>query len=217
MTARGENAETAAALRRGLVMAVLLAGLAGMVDAIGYIRLQHLFVSYMSGNSTQFAIAIGRGRFAEAGQILALIVLFVIGAAGGRLLAHSAGPRHLSAVLVTVTGLLTLAALFGTAPVPMVLAMGALNAAMRRAGSVAVSLTFVTGTLVRFGEGLAGLVLDRGAKWIWAEQALPWLGLVAGGALAAAMQAWGGSAASWAPVLTAAALLVWSLALPAPD
>jgi uncharacterized membrane protein YoaK (UPF0700 family) len=73
--------------RRGLLLAVMLASLAGMVDAIGFLRLGHLFVSFMSGNSTQFAIAVGSGRFAGAGYILEIIVLFVAGAAGGQLLA----------------------------------------------------------------------------------------------------------------------------------
>src|SRR5579862_1514670 len=107
-------------------MAVLLAGLAGMVDAIGYIRLQHLFVSYMSGNSTQFAIAIGRGRFAEAGQILALIVLFVIGAAGGRLLGQRGGPPYLSGGPRSGTGVVAVGAVVGTAPGAKVLAKGGL-------------------------------------------------------------------------------------------
>ena len=62
---------------QGLVLATLLAGLAGMVDAIGYLRLGHLFVSYMSGNSTLFAIAVGQGDLAEAFWILTLIALFV--------------------------------------------------------------------------------------------------------------------------------------------
>jgi hypothetical protein len=46
---------------RGLVLAALLAALAGMVDVIGYLHLNGLFVSYMSGNSTQLAAALGRG------------------------------------------------------------------------------------------------------------------------------------------------------------
>jgi len=45
----------------GLVLAGLLAGLAGMVDAIGYLHLSGLFISFMSGNSTQLAAALGKG------------------------------------------------------------------------------------------------------------------------------------------------------------
>ena len=120
---------------RGLMLAFLLAGLAGMVDAIGFLRLGHLFVSYMSGNSTQFAVALGRGRVTEAGSILWLIVLFVAGAAGGQMIAHFSGRWHLTCVLAVVALLLAAAAVFGTAPEPMVLAMGALNASMHRAGN----------------------------------------------------------------------------------
>ncbi len=77
--------------RRGLFLAVMLAALAGMVDAVGFLRLGKLFVSFMSGNTTQLAIAIGSGQFAGAGLILEIIVLFVAGAAAGQLIAHAAG------------------------------------------------------------------------------------------------------------------------------
>jgi uncharacterized membrane protein YoaK (UPF0700 family) len=202
---------------RGLVLAALLAGLAGMVDAIGFLRLGHLFVSYMSGNSTQFALAIGRGRLGEASSIMILIVLFVLGAAGGQLIAHFTGRRHLTGVLAAVMVLLTLAAAMGTAPEPMVLAMGALNAAMHRAGNVAVSLTFVTGTLVRFGQGLGDFLTGRATGWRWAAQAIPWVGLTVGGTIAGAAYLRMGSAVAWVPVGAAGMLLLWSVVIPEPQ
>lgn len=202
---------------RGLVLAALLAGLAGMVDAIGFLQLGHLFVSFMSGNSTQMALDAGRLRLGEAGAILVLILLFVAGAAGGQVLAHLTGRHHLTAVLTAVLALLTAAAALGTAPKPMVLAMGALNAAMHRAGNVSVSVTFVTGTLVRFGQGLGDLVTGRTGGWIWVEQAVPWLGLVCGAVIAGAVYARIGSAVAWVPVGLAAALLLWSATIPDPE
>ena len=202
---------------RGLLLAGLLAGLAGMVDAVGFLHLGHLFVSYMSGNSTQFALALGRGRAAEGGSILWLIVLFVAGAAGGQALAHLSGRRHLTCVLATVAALLAAAALQATAAAPMVLAMGALNAAMHRAGNVAVSLTYVTGTLVKFGQGLGDFLIGAARGWGWAEQALPWLGLVAGGVVAGAGYMRLGPAVVWLPVGMAGLLALWSLAIPDPQ
>jgi len=213
----GEGGTTRVGCRRGLLLATLLAGLAGMVDAIGFIRLQHLFVSYMSGNSTQFAVALGAGRLGEAAPILILIVLFVIGAAGGQLIAHVAGGRHLTAVLAAVAALLAAAALFDTAPVPMVLAMGALNAAMHKVGNISVSLTFVTGTLVRFGQGLGDFLARRADGWGWVEQALAWVGLVAGAILASAAHMRIGSAVAWLPVAVSCILFGWSLAIPVPE
>lgn len=202
---------------RGLVLAALLSALAGMVDAIGFLRLGHLFVSFMSGNSTQMALDAGRLRLGEAGAILVLIVLFVAGAAGGQILAHLSGRHHLTAVLTAVMVLLTAAAALGTAPQPMALAMGALNASMHRAGNVSVSLTFVTGTLVRFGQGLGDLVIGRAAGWVWADQAIPWLGLIGGAVLAGAVYARIGSAVAWIPVGLAGALLFWSATIPDPQ
>ncbi|MGA8756237.1 MAG: YoaK family protein [Stellaceae bacterium] len=213
----GDGGATKSELRRGLLLAVLLAALAGIVDAIGFIRLGHLFVSFMSGNSTQFAVTAGRGHFAEALPILVLIVLFVAGAACGQLLAHLTGRWHLTAVLAAVMVLLTIAAVFDTATMPMVFAMGILNSAMHRAGNVRVSLTFVTGTLVRLGEGLGDLLAARAKDWGWAEQALPWLGITSGGILASAVQMRFGAAVDWMPVAAAFALFLWSLAIPAPE
>jgi uncharacterized membrane protein YoaK (UPF0700 family) len=215
--AGGDQRRAGADRRRGLALALLLTGLAGMVDAIGFIRLGHLFVSFMSGNSTQFAVALGRGRLAEAGPILVLIALFVVGAAGGQLIAHFTGRRHLTSVLATVAVLLAAAAVFHTAPVPMVLAMGSLNAAMHRAGNIPVSLTFVTGTLVRFGQGLGDLLAGHANGWGWAEQAVPWVGLVGGAVIAGAVYARIGSRVDWVSVGLAVALFLWSLAIPAPE
>lgn len=209
--------ETSEHRGRGLVLAALLSGLAGMVDAIGFLRLGHLFVSFMSGNSTQMALDAGRLRLGEAGAILVLVVLFVAGAAGGQVLAHLFGRHHLTAVLAAVMALLAMAAAMATATAPMVLAMGALNAAMHRAGNVSVSVTFVTGTLVRFGQGLGDLVTGRTGEWVWAEQAVPWLGLVCGAVIAGAVYARIGSAVAWVPVSLAALLLLWSATIPDPE
>ena len=201
---------------RELILAGLLAALAGMVDAIGYLRLGHLFVSYMSGNSTQFAIAIGQGDFSQAASIIVLIALFVLGAAGGQLLAHLSGRRHLAWVLAAVSALLSAAALRSTAPEPMVLAMGALNASMHRAGRIGVSLTYVTGTLVKLGQGLGDYLARRAAGWDWLAQASPWAGLIAGAAIGGALYLWVAAAAIWIPAVMALSLALVSAALPEP-
>ena len=69
---------------RALIFAGLLAALAGMVDAIGYLHLGGLFVSFMSGNSTQLAAAIGQGDLPTlqdaVGKCLAPAAVFVTNA-----------------------------------------------------------------------------------------------------------------------------------------
>jgi uncharacterized membrane protein YoaK (UPF0700 family) len=149
----------------GLVLAAILAALAGMVDVIGYLHLKGLFVSFMSGNSTQLAAALGQGELAAAATIAELITLFVLGAVTGQVLANFTGRWHMTWVLIGVAVLLTIAAARATAPEPMVLAMGALNASMHRAGKVPVSLTFVTGVLVRLEQGIGDLLTRRLTGW----------------------------------------------------
>jgi uncharacterized membrane protein YoaK (UPF0700 family) len=210
------TAANPAAPTRGLILATSLAGLAGMVDAIGYLQLGHLFVSYMSGNSTLFAIAVGEGDRARACWILALIGFFVVGAAAGQLLSVFTGRRHLSWVLAVVAVLLTTSALAATAAVPMVLAMGVLNASIHRVGNIGVSLTYVTGTLVKFGQGLGNFLARRVPGWEWLLQAAPWVGLVLGATIGGIGHLQIGAAMLWVPVAFAGLLALVSLALPEP-
>jgi uncharacterized membrane protein YoaK (UPF0700 family) len=199
------------------VLAGLLATLAGMVDVIGYLHLNGLFVSYMSGNSTQLAAALGQGNLAAAGTIAKLIALFVLGAAAGQMLAAFTGEWRMSRVLAGVTVLLTIAALFAAAPEPMVFAMGALNASMHRAGSIPVSLTFVTGALVRFGQGLGDFLTRRSGELKWLAQVVRWLGLVTGATVGSVAFMRIGEAAIWVSVALAALLLACSAAIRQPD
>ena len=199
-----------AAAARGLVMAAMLAALAGMVDVVGYLHLKGLFVSFMSGNSTQLGAALGQGDLATGAAIAELVALFVLGAAAGQMLADVAGRRRMTWVLIGVMLLLTIAAALRTAPEPMVFAMGALNASMRRAGNIPVSLTFVTGVLVRFGQGLGNLLTRRASGWNWLGQATPWVGMMTGATIGGAAYLRIGEPAIWLPIALAGALAVGS-------
>jgi uncharacterized membrane protein YoaK (UPF0700 family) len=171
----------------------------------------------MSGNSTQLAAALGQGNLGGAGAIAKLVVVFVLGAAGGQMLAGSTGEWRMTWVLAAVTVLLTIAALLATAPEPMVFAMGALNASMHRAGNIPVSLTFVTGVLVRFGQGLGDFLTRRSSELVWLAQAVPWLGVIAGATVGSAAFMRIGGAAIWIPVGLTALLLACSAAIRQPD
>lgn len=202
---------------RGLAFAAALAGLAGMVDAIGYLHLSGLFVSFMSGNSTQLGTALGSGDLAQAAVIAELIALFVIGAAAGQIISGLAGRRRMTWILTGVVAMLTIAAVGATAPEPMVLAMGALNASIQRVGNIPVGLTYVTGALVRLGQGLGDFVTRRVIGWNWLAQASPLAGLIAGATLGAAGHWLIGERAIWATVALAGLLAVLSAALPQPE
>src|SRR5580704_4842857 len=72
--------------RRNLALACALSAMAGYVDAIGFLHLGGLFVSFMSGNSTRLGVSLAAGQWPNAAEAIGLIALFVIGAAAGSLI-----------------------------------------------------------------------------------------------------------------------------------
>ena len=64
-------------------LALLLAGVAGAVDAVGYLLLLHLFTAHMSGNSVAMGLSIGQTQWQTALLRAIPIPLFVFGVALG--------------------------------------------------------------------------------------------------------------------------------------
>ena len=181
-----------------LTLATFLLAIAGFVDAVGFLTLGHLFVSFASGNSTQFAIGVGVGGVpwskASAGGVL--VGLFVAGAAGGKMLAVAAKDWRRPAILIAESALLGAAALAPLSGVRaaflMALAMGGQNGVLHKAGQTRTALTYVTGTLVNLGERLAEALCSAGPAGAWIPYLILWAGIVCGGAVGAiAYAAWG--------------------------
>ncbi len=169
--------------------------LAGAVDTYGLARLGDLYVSFMSGNTTQLGLAIGRANWARAEGVTALLLGFVVGAALGAALGVLAGQRHAPVVTFAVAIALALPLVQPDWAVGCyVIAMGALNAALNRVGPAAVSLTYVTGALVKFGQGLGRALSGQGDGWAWLLQGPLWLSLLAGAAAAVLARHWLGDA-----------------------
>ena len=199
-----------------LVIVWLLAALAGAVDASGLSLLKDLFVSFMSGNTTSLGVALANADWPRVLLIAGIITAFVAGAIAGTVLAHAASRYHLPVVTLTVAGILAVPLVFPVAAVlAMTFAMGTLNAAIQQAGSVKVSLTFVTGALVKFGQGVGRLLCGQTDDWTWLQQAVPWTGLLAGAAVAAlCMDRYGQPVFAALPVAALLMALVSWFALP---
>ncbi|WP_298192144.1 YoaK family protein [Novosphingobium sp.] len=196
-------------------LAIALSGLAGFVDAVGFLSAEGHFVSFMSGNSTRLGVALstlsGTALFPAV-----LIAGFVCGVALGALLALRAGSRRKPVILGVVTALLLIGAAargFGSEPVmlaALVLAMGVTNNTFQRDGEVTVGLTYMTGALVRLGQGLALWLVGK-AEPGWIQWGLLWCGLLTGAVLGASLQSrfpfgclW--IAAAWAAMMTLVAI-----------
>jgi len=188
--------------RRNVALACALSALAGYVDAIGYLNLGGLFISFMSGNSTRLGVSLADAHWSTAAQALGLIALFVCGAAAGCLIVLGSRTHRQPWVLLAEALLLTVGALcyaFGmshAAIAAIVLAMGLENAVFQTDGGAGLGLTYVTGTLVKVGQ-LAGVALKGGPRWDWVPNLLLWAALVAGVVVGAAAYRWINLAAIW--------------------
>ena len=176
------------AIDKPVLQALLLTGVAGIADAIGYITMGGVFTANMTGNTVLAGIAAAEGfhelaihRFAPlltffAGALLARLLL--------RLLDRPLAPLLLEAAILAGVGFLPL----GREPTVMIvaLAMGLQASAITHFGGTAVSTVVVTSTLAR----MADATLDR--LWPAAPQrplpsigmprllALTWLGYLVG-------------------------------------
>lgn len=199
--------------KSALMLAVGLAGLAGFTDAVGFIELGGFFVSFMSGNSTRFAVGVAeQGAVLMAALPLGLIALFVAGVMAGAFLYQRAPGRHRGAVLAFVAAMLLAAAVCAAlgyraaAIVFMLLAMGAENNVFVRDGQVDIGLTYMTGTLVKLGQKIVAHAMGRGNGPVW-PLALLWAGLMGGAVMGAFGYALLGLGSLW--VAAAFAALLW--------
>ena len=170
--------------RKFRVLAVCFSGIAGYVDAIGFLMSEGFFVSFMSGNSTRMGIGVAAGS-TSAGFALGLVATFVAGVMLGTIAGRVAKANCRPAVLALVTVLL--AAGLGLhwlgagllVVFLLALAMGAENTVFAEDGEVRIGLTYMTGTLVKLGTRLA-IALLGGDSMGWLPYMLLWSGLLIG-------------------------------------
>jgi uncharacterized membrane protein YoaK (UPF0700 family) len=164
---------------------------AGWIDAVGFLRLGGLYVSFMSGNTTQLGTGIGSFHLVSAVLPAVLILLFVVGALAAALLRGLMPGQQALSFSLGIESVLIAAALclsFFSVPsalmlAPLPLAMGMQNVVGR---SIGFGRTFVTGSLVQLGEELAAAALGRANRW--SEPALTWIAMIAGAAAGALLQ-----------------------------
>ncbi|MFM9872190.1 MAG: YoaK family protein [Fimbriimonadaceae bacterium] len=176
--------------RNSTLLAVALSSLAGYVDSIGFLNTGGFFVSFMTGNSTRLGVATGIGELNNIVIAAGVIFCFLIGVAGGTLIAERSTRRKRMRVLLLVSGLLALATFSWIFHVPhlglatVVMAMGAVNAVFHQEGEISIGLTYMTGVLVKCGQMIAGVFLGK-PRWEWLPYLMLWFGLICGAALGA--------------------------------
>ncbi len=208
--------------RRSRLLALCLSALAGYVDAAGFIASKGFFVSFMSGNSTRMAVGFVESSVATPIAIAAIIVIFTAGVTVGSVL----GNRIRKNRRFTVLGLMTVAILLAAAIgefgqtfamiACLAFAMGAANAVFERSGEVGLGVTYMTGSLVRVGHGIAGWLI-REAREGWLPYLFLWLSLVGGAVIGAFAYAQLQVASIWLAGGLSALLTVIAVVLPERD
>lgn len=200
--------------KRYWVMAGCLSAVAGFVDAAAYVKLGGFFVSFMSGNSTRLAVGLA-GDLSHALVAGALIATFVAGVVLGALIPrapsdHVANTRAPFAVaaLLAISAALAQGGFEVVAIGLLALAMGVENATFQRDGEVSIGLTYMTGTLVKFGQRLAAALSAKGSAFGWAPYGILWLGMLGGAVAGAASFRAMGLGAIWIAAAASAMLAI---------
>ena len=160
---------------RALALAVVLAAVAGFVDAHVYLFVVQVFVANQSGNLIGLGMATGQEDWHTALSTLVAIAAFVAGVIGATTLlrrdAAAGRPARPHVLLAVEAGaLLVLAVGLGILDprlshgwrlidvVVIVIAAGAMgvqSTSIRSVGKISVTTTYGTGALVRIGEKVA--------------------------------------------------------------
>lgn len=165
-------------------IAFALAAVAGLVDSAGFMASGGYFLSFMSGNSTRFAVDVSN-QMSSAVLVGGLLISFVFGVTSGGLVGRGFSVNARKSLIAVVVALL----LFAAPPLAAwfdiwaalwisAFAMGMVNMMFIRDGKAAVGLTYMTGALVNIGQALAHRI--TGEKIVRTPYFGLWLGFVLG-------------------------------------
>tara|TARA_B100000678_G_scaffold106925_1_gene89758 strand:+ start:457 stop:1131 length:675 start_codon:yes stop_codon:yes gene_type:complete len=166
--------------------AILLAALAGFVDVLAYTSIGGFFASFMSGNTTQLGIGFIDSKWSDVFTAGSLILAFLSGVVISTVVASAVSTPAHARVMLTCTiflvigGILRLFGLTQLSVVALAAGMGAENGVFSRNGNIRIGLTYMTGTLVRFGQRLALALMGQDTRFAWGRDLLLWAGFFAG-------------------------------------
>ncbi|QYX57148.1 DUF1275 domain-containing protein [Roseovarius sp. SCSIO 43702] len=195
--------------------AFLLAAIAGFVNSVGLLGLDHVALSHVSGTTSLFGVAIFEGAMTDAGLLAALLCAFFLGSVISGLVVRDTALRldrrydtalMVEALLILVAyGLLSAGSPFGHLAAAM--ACGVQNALATTYSGAVVRTTHLTGIFTDLGIMVGSFL--RGETFGKRKAILFLLiigGFVAGGAAGAWLFGLFGFGALLAPALMCAAL-----------
>lgn len=174
------------------VGAITLAGVAGMVNVIAYLGVEHQVVSHLTGTTSLLGAALAHGQWAEARFLWSVLIAFSIGAMlSGLIIQDSAlqpGRRYGVALLLEAALLLAATWLFGRACANWAVAAAAAACGLQNAmattfSGAVVRTTHLSGMFTDLGIGLGHLLRGLPLQ----VRRLTLSGLIIGGFLAGSL------------------------------
>ncbi|KRB51363.1 hypothetical protein ASE04_11330 [Rhizobium sp. Root708] len=168
-----------------MLFASIATAIAGFLDAIGYQQLNHLYVSFMSGNSTHLGMSFAQAKWSDVLQAFYVISAFVAGSAIGTLISDAL-ERPLLALILSEIALCCVSAFlaaigFGTPALLLIgLTMGMQNVMHQNVSGTDVGKGFITGALFGFGQAI-GHAFKKSASWSHARvHGCSWISFITG-------------------------------------
>jgi uncharacterized membrane protein YoaK (UPF0700 family) len=180
---------------QGTRLSWVLAALAGLIGAIAFTHSTGYFVTFMTGNSERAAL----GYFRDQPWLAVTAALLLAGFVGGVVVAslcrrhlwvaHPHGPTVLTALSLAAATTVCIArhgwsttGELSFAPIPFVaFGVGALNTSFVKDGEVATPLSYMTGTLVKMGQGIERHI-SGGSAGAWLGYLLLYISFIVGAA-----------------------------------
>ncbi|WP_460724685.1 YoaK family protein [Nocardia heshunensis] len=176
-------------------LSAVLSVLAGFIGAAAYAHSEGYFVTFMTGNTERAILGHFVGDHTLALGAAAIIGCFLAGVFVASLCRRYWWTNHPHGATMLTTGALFVAAAvdnilgergIGLIPILFVaIGMGAINTSFVKNGEVSVPVTYVTGTLVKFAQGVERHIAGGGNARDWLGYAVQYfsfaLGAVIGG------------------------------------
>jgi len=142
------------------VQVVLLAGIAGYVDAVGFLRYQG-FACQITGNTVLLALALFQRSWEQSLYYVAMMACFTVGVllASG-LIRFGRSPSLVLSIAGAALALCSVIGLKWVSPL-LGLAMGMQTAAATRFGRATLNTVFITGDVQRLFEGVVAFLWPR--------------------------------------------------------
>jgi len=174
----------------------VLAALAGVIGAISFTHSAGYFVVFMTGNAQRAVLGYFTGEVWFAVSAALLMVAFVAGVVVASAcrrrfwVDHPHGPTVLTTLTLAIATLVDLIdegweeASLDFAPIVLLsFATGALNTSFVKNGEVSVPLSYVTGTMVKMGQGIERHMAGAGKAADWLGYFLLLASFIVGAAL----------------------------------